>query len=72
MKRITPTADDVLIQEARHQATREGTTHNDLFRALLALHVTEPSSWQLESLMAHLDHVRSAGWCSREDAQAGQ
>jgi len=60
MKRITLSADEVLIREATRRAAREGTTLNDLFRAWLAQYVTQaPARDQYEDLMVRLDHVRS-------------
>ena len=68
VKKITLTADEALIQQARRRAVLERITLNDLFRAWLGRYVTQPSALeQYEALMARLDHIRSDRKYGREE-----
>ena len=67
-KNITFSADEALIERARLQAIREGTTLNQLFCEWLARYVTQTDApEQYDMLMKKFKHVVAGGTLSREE-----
>ncbi|HHY57075.1 MAG TPA: hypothetical protein GYA08_16755 [Chloroflexi bacterium] len=68
MKNITFSADETLIERARHQANLENTTLNELFRIWLERYVAQPAAaQQYEALMTQLAYVRAGRHYTREE-----
>jgi len=68
MKKITLSADESLIEQARKRAVVEHTTLNSLFRAWLARYASQTAAAdQYEQLMARLGRVQPGRKFSRED-----
>jgi hypothetical protein len=68
LKNITLSADEALIEQARHQAAITNRTLNELFREWLEQYVTQPqAAEQYEQLMQQLSHIRAGRHFDREE-----
>lgn len=69
VKNITLSADESLIQKARHRAAEERKTLNELFREWIARYVGgEERSDKYRKLMKQLSQVRPGRTFSRDEA----
>jgi hypothetical protein len=67
MKNVTLSADESLIEQARHVAKSQHKSLNDAFREWLHQYASQTGSGhELDALMQRLRHVRSGGRFSRE------
>lgn len=67
MKNVTLSADETLIERARHVAKSQHKTLNDAFREWLEQYADQAgSARELDALMKRLRHVRSGGRFSRD------
>ena len=68
LKNITLSADENLIEQARHQATVSNRTLNELFREWLEQYVTQPkAAEQYEQLMERLSYAQAGKHFTREE-----
>jgi hypothetical protein len=68
MKNITFSADEKLIEMAREQAKRDGTTLNEKFREWLAVYGgREARRKAYDELMAQLDYVQAGRKYTRDE-----
>jgi len=67
LKNVTLSADETLIDQARHQASLSNHTLNELFREWLEQYVTQPqAAEQYARLMEQLNHIQSGQHFDRE------
>jgi hypothetical protein len=68
IRNITLSGDEALIEQARRQASAEGKTLNELFRAWLAQYVSQAGAGErYDEIMSRLSHVDSGGKYTRDE-----
>lgn len=66
LKKITLSADEILIQQAHHKASLEHTTLNELFQKWLVCYVSN-SIEEYATQMEHLAYVQAKAPYTREE-----
>jgi len=68
LKNITLSADEALIEEARHKAQKQKKTLNTLFREWLLQYLhREIGTHEYRKLMQNLKHIKAGGPYSRDE-----